>query len=118
MGTSARRTNAPEIRGDARGALDVVQVQLGDHWVHLQEEGEALADPARGAEDRDLWREESVSVVFAFFFLSRAIDRMATVAAISRSRAATPRHRARRERATPRGSRGADDRRSRGARTR
>jgi hypothetical protein len=56
MGTSARRTNAPEIRGDARGALDVVQVQLGDHWVHLQEEGEALADPARGAEDRDLCR--------------------------------------------------------------
>jgi hypothetical protein len=56
MGTSARRTNAPEIRGDARGALDVVQVQLGDHWVHLQEEGEALADPDRGAEDRDLCR--------------------------------------------------------------
>jgi hypothetical protein len=44
-----------EVGGDAGGAAEIVQGELGDEGVHLQEQGQGLADAARGAEDRDLW---------------------------------------------------------------
>jgi len=37
-----------------RAETDVVQSQVGDAGVHLEEEGEGLANAASGAEDGDL----------------------------------------------------------------
>jgi hypothetical protein len=44
-----------QVGGDAGGAAEIVQGELGDEGVHLQKQGQRLADAARGAQDRDLW---------------------------------------------------------------
>ena len=43
-----------EVRGDARSVGDVVKRELRDEGIHLEQEGEGLADATGGTEDRDL----------------------------------------------------------------
>jgi hypothetical protein len=43
-----------EVRGDAGSVGDVVKRELRDEGIHLEQEGEGLADATGGTEDRDL----------------------------------------------------------------
>jgi hypothetical protein len=43
-----------EVSGDARSAADIVQSEVGDTGVELHQQGQGLANAARGTEDGDL----------------------------------------------------------------